>query len=93
MSEAAADLSVEGESRSSHPGLRVFISYRREDTKGFARALKTELASRYGKDRVFMDLDNISPGELWEDVVRRAVRDCDALITLIGRRWLSVRDA
>ena len=52
MNEAAADLSTEGESRSSHPGLRVFISYRREDTKGFARALKTELASRYGKDRV-----------------------------------------
>lgn len=74
-------------------GLRVFICYRREDTKGFARALKAELAVRYGKDRIFMDLDNIAPGQLWEDVIQDAVSKCDAFITLIGKRWLTSRDA
>ncbi len=60
-------------------GLSVFVCYRREDTAGFARALKTVLGERYGKDRVFMDLDSIAPGERWEAVVNRAVSGCDAL--------------
>jgi hypothetical protein len=74
-------------------GLKIFVCYRREDSAGFARALKTVLGSRYGKARVFMDLDNISPGELWEDVVNRAVSDCDVLIAVIGAHWLTIEDS
>ena len=80
--------------RSTHdPGLRIFVCYRREDSAGFARALKTVLGERYGKDQVFMDLDNIAPGQLWEDVVDRAVSHCDVLIALIGPHWLTLEDA
>ena len=79
--------------RSTHdPGLRIFVCYRREDSAGFARALKTVLGERYGKDQVFMDLDNIAPGQLWEDVVDRAVSHCDVLIALIGPHWLTLED-
>jgi hypothetical protein len=77
---------------STTAGPQVFISYRREDSKGFAIALKSELARRYGDDRVFMDLDNVAPGELWEDVINQAVGSCDVLVALIGKRWLSIRD-
>ena len=52
---------------------RIFICYRRDDSAGFARALKTVLSERFGKDHVFMDLDNIDPGEQWEDVIHTAV--------------------
>ncbi len=75
------------------PGLSIFVCYRREDSAGFARALKTVLGDRYGKDHVFMDLDNIEPGELWEDVVDRAVSNCDVLIALMGNRWLTLKDS
>jgi TIR domain len=74
-------------------GLKIFVCYRHEDTAGFARALKTVLSERYGRDRIFMDLDNIAPGELWEDVVNKAVSGCDALVALIGRQWLTARNA
>lgn len=83
----------ETRSRTTHdPGLRIFVCYRREDSAGFARALKTVLGERYGKDQVFMDLDNIAPGQLWEDVVDRAVSHCDVLIALIGPHWLTLED-
>jgi len=41
---------------------RIFISYRREDSEGFARGLFQSLANYFGKDSVFMDVDSISLG-------------------------------
>jgi len=41
----------------------VFVSYRREDSEGEARALVESLKSRLGKDSVFMDVDSIAPGQ------------------------------
>jgi hypothetical protein len=74
------------------PGIGIFVCYRRDDTAGFARALKTVLNQRYGKDRVFMDLDSIAPGQRWEDVVNAAVGSCQALLALIGPEWLTIKD-
>ena len=42
---------------------RIFISYRREDSAGFVRALLGPLRQRFGSDRIFKDTDNIPPGE------------------------------
>jgi TIR domain len=84
--------SGDAEAPTQGASLSIFVCYRREDTAGFARALKTVLGDRYGRDRVFMDLDNIAPGELWEDVVNRAVGSCDVLIALIGREWMTLTD-
>jgi hypothetical protein len=79
--------------RASANGIGVFVCYRREDTAGFARALKTVLDERYGEDRVFMDLDSIAPGQRWEDVINEAVGSCHAFLALIGPEWLTVKDA
>ena len=40
----------------------VFISYRREDSEGQARALFQDLVARLGRDSVFMDVDSIGLG-------------------------------
>lgn len=37
----------------------VFVSYRRGDSEGQARALNFELVKMIGKDSVFMDVDSI----------------------------------
>src|SRR5687768_2614464 len=37
-----------------------------------------------------MDLDNIPPGELFDDVIGKAIKDCDALLVLIGPKWLEL---
>jgi hypothetical protein len=68
---------------------RVFISYRRDDSAGYARGLYDRLAARFGLDHVFMDL-GIRPGENFIDRIHDGVGSCDVLIALIGRQWLSI---
>jgi hypothetical protein len=41
---------------------RIFISYRRGDSRGSAGRLYDDLEERFGKDVVFRDLDTIEPG-------------------------------
>ena len=41
----------------------VFVSYRRGDSEGQARALNFELVKLIGKDSVFMDVDSIALGQ------------------------------
>jgi hypothetical protein len=74
-----------------HP-LRVFLSYRREDASGHAGRLYDLLASRYGADRVFMDVDAIPLGSEFGETISRAVASCDVLIAVIGRGWLGATD-
>jgi hypothetical protein len=65
----------------------VFISYRREDSGGFAGRIYDRLTSRLGRDGVFFDVDNISPGLDFVDVLSERVGKCDALLAVIGRAW------
>ena len=52
----------------------IFLSYRRDDSAGFAGRLYDRLASRYGPDRLFMDVDTIRPGhDFAEDIVSALV--------------------
>lgn len=69
---------------------RILISYRREDTAGHAGRLYDLLVERFGPDRIFMDVDTISPGDDFVEVIRTAVTSSDVLIGLIGREWLTV---
>ena len=68
----------------------VFISYRREDATAWARLLHTHLEQRLGIGNVFMDVESIELGRDFRDVLRESVGSCDALICVIGQRWLSV---
>ncbi|MCI0548519.1 MAG: toll/interleukin-1 receptor domain-containing protein, partial [Candidatus Rokubacteria bacterium] len=70
---------------------RILISYRREDSAGHAGRLYDFLAQRFGQDRVFMDVDTISPGDDFVEVIRSAVRSSTVVIVLIGREWLTVQ--
>ena len=70
----------------------IFICYRRGDSAGFAGRLYDRLVSEFGKDLVFMDVDaNIPAGEDFAEFIDKRVRDCDALIALMGKRWLTSR--
>ena len=67
---------------------RIFINYRREDTRSQASRLYEALAKHYGDDQVFMDVDAIEPGLDWADAIDRAVGTSDVVLALIGRTWL-----
>jgi hypothetical protein len=71
----------------------VFISYRREDSAGFARRIYDRLVSRLEREKVFFDIDSIPPGLDFVDVLSDRVGKCDALLAVIGKRWVSIADA
>src|SRR5271166_4953283 len=70
----------------------VFISYRREDSGGFAGRIYDRLAERLGHESVFFGVDNIPPGLDFVDVLSERVGRCDALVAIIGRHWLTSAD-
>ncbi|HEX8071631.1 MAG TPA: toll/interleukin-1 receptor domain-containing protein [Pyrinomonadaceae bacterium] len=71
----------------------IFISYRRDDTAGHAGRLYDGLSARFGDDLIFMDIDQLEPGEDFVQVIEEAVGSCEILIALIGRSWLTNYDA
>ncbi len=71
---------------------QIFISYRRDDAAGYARAAYDELVRHLGEERVFIDVDDIVAGQSFTDAIRRAVGDSEVLLVLIGKRWLGERD-
>jgi len=71
----------------------VFISYRRDDSGGFAGRIYDRLANRLGRDNVFFDVDAIPPGRDFIEVLSERVGKCDALLAVIGRRWVTSADS
>lgn len=71
----------------------VFVSYRRGDSEGQARALKNDLVEVIGKGSVFMDVDNIDPGQDFRHALHKQLESCDLLLALVGPGWLDARDS
>ncbi|MDA4133039.1 MAG: toll/interleukin-1 receptor domain-containing protein [Thaumarchaeota archaeon] len=67
---------------------RVFLSYRRSDTAGYAGRLHEDLGKRLGSENIFIDVESIQPGENFEDVLKETVSSCETLLVLIGRLWM-----
>jgi len=70
----------------------IFISYRRDDTEGYAGRLFQELCERFGKDSVFMDVAGIEPGRDFRRVIEQQIASCGVLLALIGKGWLTAAD-
>ena len=71
----------------------VFISYRRTDSEGQARALSLELEKLLGRDSLFMDVDSIALGRDFRQIIHERLQLCDVMLALIGPRWLDAADA
>jgi hypothetical protein len=69
---------------------RIFLSYRREDTRHMAGRLADRLDLRFGSGTAFMDVDAIEPGADFTNAIAEAVSSCDLLIALIGPNWLAL---
>jgi hypothetical protein len=67
----------------------IFISYRREDTSGYAGRVFDLLSDHFGRERTFMDLDTIRGGDDFTVVIEEKVANCDVLLAVIGPKWLS----
>jgi hypothetical protein len=70
---------------------KVFISYRREDSAGYAGRLHDRLVQELG-DVIFMDVDGIPLGVDFVERLTKEVASCDVLLAMIGPRWINIRD-
>ena len=68
----------------------IFISYRREDSAAYAGRLCDQLTSVFGESRVFMDVEDIPPGQNFAQTIEDKIANCSAVLVIIGPRWMEV---
>lgn len=71
---------------------KIFISYRRDDESGHAGRLFDGLQMAFGPKNLFMDVDNIEPGQDFFEVLEQRVAECDVFLAVIGSRWIQSQD-
>jgi hypothetical protein len=77
--------------RPPHPSsARIFVCYRREDTADVTGRIYDRLAARFGREHVFKDVDSIPLGVDFRSHLQQMVGRCDAVVVVIGERWLAV---
>lgn len=72
---------------------RIFINYRRADTRWAASRLFDDLGRRFGVNRLYMDVDSIPAGADFVTHLSEHVDQCAAVLVLIGRDWLTLETA
>jgi len=69
----------------------IFISYRRDDSIGYAGRLEDDLSERFGEANVFRDRE-IPPGADFASHLNARLDDADVVLVVIGRHWLDALD-
>ncbi len=57
-----------------------------------AGRLHDSLALKFGRNKLFMDVDNIPVGRDFEEHLNSQVAACDAMLAVIGPNWLTAKD-
>ena len=70
---------------------RLFINYRRDDSRADSGRLYDRLAACF-PGKVFRDVASIAPGVEWHDAIARVLSQSDACLVIIGKNWLKVTD-
>src|SRR5215813_14721707 len=68
----------------------IFISYRRDDSAGHAGRIFDHLTPALGEDNVFLDVDDIRPGQVFPGVIRDRIATAAVVVVVIGPRWLEI---
>jgi hypothetical protein len=71
--------------------MKIFISYRRADSKSITLPIRLRLEREADFD-VFQDITNIPDGYDFRTYLRDGVAECDVLLVIIGDKWVSVTD-
>ncbi len=71
---------------------KIFISYRRSDSEDIAGRIYDRLVVHFGKDSIFFDVDAIPFGEDLRDYINTSLDQCQVVLAVIGKTWLTVTD-
>src|SRR4051794_4472777 len=67
--------------------MRIFISYRRQDSGAVAGRVRDRLALRFGDDAVFMDVEHIPFGQDFRKFVKDEIERTDVVLAVVGPHW------
>ncbi|MFF7991335.1 TIR domain-containing protein [Kitasatospora xanthocidica] len=70
---------------------RVFLSFRKADSRWMRNRVHLALAERFGSDRFFKSGGSIPAGADYAEVLRRQAAGCELMLVLIGPGWLDAR--
>jgi TIR domain len=71
----------------------VFISYRRDESAGYAGRIADRFEEYFGEDKVFRDIDSLELGLDFSEAIERALESSEVLVAVIGKNWLTATDA
>ncbi|MEM9953556.1 MAG: SUMF1/EgtB/PvdO family nonheme iron enzyme [Chloroflexota bacterium] len=71
---------------------KIFISYRRKDSRLVTNRIYDRFRDAFGKDYVFKDVDTIPAGRDFRGVLREATAQCEVMLVIIGPDWLTITD-
>jgi hypothetical protein len=71
----------------------VFISYRRDESAGYAGRIADSFEEYFGEDKVFRDIDSLEPGLDFAEAIERSLESSEVLVAVIGKNWLTATDA
>ena len=71
---------------------KIFINYRRDDSAAYAGRLYDRLANHFGRDHIFMDIDQIGPGEDFLEVIQEKLKSVQIAVVMLGKHWLDITD-
>ena len=69
---------------------KIFLSYRREDSPGYVARLEDNIEHAFGAERVFRDVEDISGGAQWREVLEENLAMSGALVLVIGPHWAEI---
>ena len=72
--------------------MKIFISYRRADSKYVVDRVRDRLIEAYDEDAIFRDLESIPLGKNFSDVLKEATTTCDVMLVVIGPQWAGITD-
>ena len=73
--------------------MKIFISYRRADSGYVVDRIRDRLILAYEVDSVFRDIESISAGEDYTEVLNSETNGCDVMLVIIGPEWARITDA
>lgn len=71
--------------------MKIFISYRRDDSSYATTAIFDQLTRHFGSASVFMDVTSIPVGVDFNNYLTSWIHACDVVLVVIGERWLGVK--
>jgi len=69
---------------------KVFINYRREDSRHAAGRINDAINHEFGDGYSFLDVSSIEPGQDWPDILKTSLEHAELVLVIIGPSWLTV---